>query len=82
MPETIYYGDADADVIDLLAVMEEHQVRRLPVVDDHRLVGMISEADIARHLPEHAIVQYVKAICSQPALVAADNSGKSIADRR
>ncbi|MFF5074724.1 CBS domain-containing protein [Micromonospora olivasterospora] len=27
--------------------MEQHQIRRLPVIDDHRLVGMISEADLA-----------------------------------
>ena len=40
---------------EMLSVMEEHQVRRLPVIDNHRLVGMVSEADIARHLPEHAI---------------------------
>jgi CBS domain-containing protein len=33
--------------------MEQHQIRRLPVIDDHRLVGMISEADLANHLGEH-----------------------------
>ncbi|WP_406735567.1 MULTISPECIES: CBS domain-containing protein [unclassified Streptomyces] len=32
--------------------MEEHRIRRLPVIDEHRLVGMITEADLARHLPE------------------------------
>lgn len=44
--------------------MEEHKVRRLPVIDNHRLVGIVSEADIARHLPEHAIADFAKAICS------------------
>ena len=63
-----YHVDADADIQDMLNVMEEHQVRRLPVIDDHRLVGIVSEADIARHLPEHAIVQFVKAICAQRAI--------------
>ncbi|HET9564180.1 MAG TPA: CBS domain-containing protein [Mycobacterium sp.] len=63
-----YYVDADADIQEMLDVMEEHQVRRLPVIDDHRLVGIVSEADIARHLPEHAIVQFVKAICAQQAI--------------
>jgi CBS domain-containing protein len=27
-----------------------------------RLVGIVSEADIARHLSEHAIAEFVKAI--------------------
>jgi len=35
--------------------MEEHQIRRLPVIEEHRLVGMISEADLATHLPEAKI---------------------------
>ena len=30
--------------------MQEHQVRRLPVIDGHDLVGIISQADIAREL--------------------------------
>ena len=52
-----YHVDAGASMEEMLTVMEEHQVRRLPVIDEHRLVGMVSEADIARHLPEHAIVR-------------------------
>jgi hypothetical protein len=31
---------------------------------------MVSEADIARHLPEHAIVAFVKAICSPMAITS------------
>ncbi|WP_406239592.1 CBS domain-containing protein [Nocardia sp. NBC_01009] len=62
-----YHVDAAASVDEILAVMEEHQVRRLPVLDDHRLVGMISEADIARHLPEHTVGQFVEAICAPKA---------------
>ena len=65
-----YHVDAGASIEEMLTVMEEHQVRRLPVIDEHRLVGMVSEADIARHLPEHAIVQFVKAICSPMAITS------------
>ncbi|MCV7260858.1 CBS domain-containing protein [Mycobacterium shimoidei] len=65
-----YYVDADASMEEVLRVMEEHQVRRLAVIEDHRLVGMISEADIARHLPEHAIVQFAKAVCAPQALTS------------
>ncbi|WP_204079497.1 CBS domain-containing protein [Mycobacterium riyadhense] len=65
----VYYVDVNASIPEMLNVMEEHQIRRLPVIEAHRLVGIITEADIARHLPEHAVVQFVKAICS-PAAIA------------
>lgn len=38
---------ADDDVSEALRTMEEHQVRRLPVIDDHQLIGMLAQADIA-----------------------------------
>jgi CBS domain-containing protein len=56
--------DADADTGQVLRAMEEHRIRRLPVIDNHRLVGMISEADLARHLPEQSIAEFVEAICA------------------
>ena len=42
--------DADVDNRDAHEVMQDKQVRRLPVIVDHRLVGIISQADIAREL--------------------------------
>ena len=50
-----YHVSADANIEEMLTVMEEHQVRRLPVIENHRLVGIVSEADIARHIPEHTL---------------------------
>ena len=41
---------ADDDIREALEVMQQHQVRRLPVIDGHDLVGIISQADIARSL--------------------------------
>jgi len=41
---------ADVDVREALEVMQEYQVRRLPVIDGHDLVGIIAHADIARDL--------------------------------
>jgi CBS domain-containing protein len=38
---------ADDDIDEALSVMKQHQVRRLPVIDGHDLVGIISQADIA-----------------------------------
>jgi CBS domain-containing protein len=68
--DSVYFVDVSASIQEILNVMEEHQVRRLPVMEEHRLVGILTEADIARHLPEHAIVQFLKAICSPAAIVS------------
>lgn len=66
-----YHVDSSADIQQMLNTMERHQIRRLPVIDDdHRVIGIVSEADIARHLPEHAIAQFVKAICAQQAITS------------
>jgi CBS domain-containing protein len=56
--------DADASAGQVLRVMEEHRIRRQPVIDNHRLVGMISEADLAQHLPEQSVAEFVEAICA------------------
>ncbi|OIK26157.1 CBS domain-containing protein [Streptomyces malaysiense] len=55
--------DADTDSDRVLQVMEQHKIRRLPVIENHRLVGMISEADLARRLPEEKVGHFVEAVC-------------------
>jgi CBS domain-containing protein len=45
---------ADDDIQEALRTMTSHDVRRLPVIDGDRLVGSVSQADIAKHLPEAA----------------------------
>ncbi|MFJ1569314.1 CBS domain-containing protein [Streptomyces erythrochromogenes] len=57
---------ADADSGQVLQIMQERRVRRLPVIEDHRLVGMIGEADLARHLPEDQVGHFVEAVCAVP----------------
>jgi CBS domain-containing protein len=59
---TLVCVDAEADVDEVLWQMEEHQVKRLPVLDDHRLVGLISEADLARNLSEHQLAEFVEKV--------------------
>ncbi|MEE1769107.1 CBS domain-containing protein [Streptomyces sp. JV185] len=56
--------DADADSDRVLQVMGEHRIRRLPVIENHRLVGVISEADLARGLPEEQVGHFVEAVCA------------------
>ncbi|MEU0070182.1 CBS domain-containing protein [Streptomyces sp. NPDC006332] len=54
--------DASADVSEVLQEMREHQIRRLPVIDDKRLVGMISESDLAQHLTEDQIASWAESV--------------------
>ncbi|MFD9966811.1 CBS domain-containing protein [Streptomyces sp. NPDC059011] len=56
--------DAGADSDEVLRAMEHHRIRRLPVVENHRLVGMISEADLARRLPDEQVGHFVEAVCA------------------
>jgi CBS domain-containing protein len=46
--------------------MSNHGVRRLPVIDGHDLVGMVSQADIARNLPDDKIGDLVESISKAP----------------
>jgi len=46
-------------------------VRRLPVIDGDRVVGMLSQADIARHADDAQVATLLRAISD-----AGDNSGQ------
>jgi CBS domain-containing protein len=53
---------ADDSVEEALRTMAKHQVRRLPVIDGTELVGIVSQADVARNLPEEKVGELVEAI--------------------
>ncbi len=53
---------ADDSLSEALRTMSEHQVRRLPVIDGHDLVGMLSQADLAKALPDEQAGDLVQAI--------------------
>jgi CBS domain-containing protein len=59
--KTVTIG-ADDSVDEALATMGQHQVRRLPVIDGHRLVGIVSQADIARNIDDDKVGDLVQAI--------------------
>jgi len=59
--KTITIG-ADDSIEDALQTMSQHQVRRLPVIDGRELVGIISQADIARNYDEEKVGDLVEAI--------------------
>ncbi|MGC7095256.1 CBS domain-containing protein [Amycolatopsis lurida] len=53
---------ADDSADEILRTMSEHKVRRLPVIDGHDLVGVVSQADVARSLPNPTAGELVEAL--------------------
>ena len=58
----VHWVNASDSLAQVLRTMEDNQIRRVPVIEDHRLVGMVSEADLARHLPEHELASFVERV--------------------
>lgn len=58
---------ADDSIEEVLSVMSENKIRRLPVIDGHDLVGIVSQADIATDLGESETANLVEAISAAPA---------------
>jgi CBS domain-containing protein len=56
----------DDDLSDALRLMAEYQVRRLAVTDDERLVGVVSQADVALQGKDKDTGQVVGGISRQP----------------
>lgn len=57
---------ADDSIEETLRTMSQHAVRRLPVIDGHDLVGIVSQADVAKNVPEESVGQLVEAISGAP----------------
>ena len=67
-----YAGDeavtigADDSIEEALRTMTKHGLRRLPVIDGHDLIGIVSQADVAKNLDESQVGRLVEAISSAP----------------
>ena len=57
---------ADDSIEDAVRTMKKYAVRRLPVIDGHKLVGIVSQADIAKNAPNEATGDLVEAISAAP----------------
>jgi CBS domain-containing protein len=57
---------ADDSIDEAVSVMAEHKVRRLPVIDGHDLVGIISQADVATEIDEKKVGDLVESISAAP----------------
>lgn len=62
---TPYWVDAETDVTEILGIMEQNQIKRLPVIDvkdGKRLIGMICESDLARNVSDKQLAEFVAAV--------------------
>ena len=53
---------ADDSLEELVRTMAQHEVKRVPVIDGHRLVGVVSESDVAGAAPSELVVKLVKGV--------------------
>lgn len=60
----VWWVDAAADIDDVLRQMTEHKVRRLPVLENKQLVGIISQTDLAAKLPRKRAGDLMEAIAA------------------
>lgn len=56
--------DSNERVERIIDIMAEKQIRRIPVVEDGKLVGMISQADIAQSVPADQVGRMLSQISS------------------
>jgi CBS domain-containing protein len=54
--------EPEQDLDEALALMARHQVRRLPVVDEGHLVGVVTQADVALEASEKKVGETVEEI--------------------
>ncbi len=57
---------ADDSVDEALTTMKDHKVRRLPVIDGHDLVGVVSLADLAQNIEDDKLGDVVEAVSAAP----------------
>jgi CBS domain-containing protein len=58
---------AEANEDEVIDLMQDGLIRRLPVLDDNELIGIISEADLATHLSADKLAAYCNTVYSAPA---------------
>jgi CBS domain-containing protein len=64
--EHVVTVNADDDVEQVLRTMKQHQIRRVPVLDErHELVGIVAQADVARTQPDSQVGDLLEAVSEE-----------------
>ena len=61
------FGSPNMSVEDACGLMQDNQIRRLPIVDNNKLVGIVTLADLAIDLEEDALLAETLEKVSMPA---------------
>lgn len=70
MTEKVFYVRPEQTVEDCMALMTNRRIRHLPVIDDDRLIGVISIGDVVKAIIDHQefmITQLENYIMGRPA---------------
>jgi CBS domain-containing protein len=63
MTQPVVTVPSDAPLEDVVTMMERHQIRRVPVVDEQgRCAGIISQADVARQAPPQEVAALLREV--------------------
>ena len=66
MSSKVVTGESTWDLTQVSSVMAKHQIRRLPIVQDGKLVGIISLGDVARYEDQTQVVAKSLQAISEP----------------
>ncbi len=66
MSEKVVTGNPDWSMGKVARTMAKHRIRRLPIVEDGQLMGIVSLGDVARHEHRHSIVNKSLKAISMP----------------
>lgn len=77
MSTRVVTGNPDWSLEKVARTMAKHQVRRLPILENDQLVGIVSLGDVAKHSNRHAVVtKSLRAISALPEERKADGAGR------
>lgn len=63
MSEPIVFCTSNEELEDAVRIMEKNQIRRLPVIDEHkRMVGMLTLGDVAAKAPASLTAETLRAV--------------------
>lgn len=66
MSQPVVTVDEDTPLDEVVATMEKHQIRRVPVIGDGGCcAGIISQADVARDAPEREVAELVREVSQE-----------------
>ena len=78
MSTKVVTGEPAWELDQVTRIMAKHQIRRLPIVQDGKLVGIVSLGDVAQHEDQkHGVAKSLQAISAPNGISAAGRSGFS-----